>query len=1111
MVKPDHREPRQPELTLMQTFASEIISVKPLADVLRTVVRLMVEVARVDHATITLLDEDRTAWVVMHEYPVRPGASVVNERIPITGFPIQEAILKEKKPVIAPDLTSHALVLESPQVAKLTDRLDNKSVVILPMVCKDDVVGTISVDSFGKPRVFTADELDLYQTIANQAAVAIENARLFEQAQSLQKLYSDAYSAFSLERVGTRILSDIRKMVPCRKASVQLIVDDRRVLLSGLGFEKEQAAPGLLGSIDYDPIVKQIIDTKRMMVIPDTSREPRWRPQPETLDVRSWIGLPLVFGDRPLALITLDHDRPGFYSQLNNPGDGLRNSLEHFAARVAADLHEAYLFDAAQHHIQAFGLVDRVAERIGASLDTNGLLQAITSEIAQTLPCDQCSVLLLDKNQASRVLVVSASSDDRIARSQTLQVPSVAASPGSASVRAFLEGKSIVVNNFVDPLEASRFTLTPELPSNTRAVIAAPIKSPGRTLGVLVASRTKVNSFNVSDRVLLETLARHTGTAIERNTGLELVHRVAENALKATRVSDVLEQIVTGAMELTKTDSGVIHLLNDEGTEVIATFCPPGSAHPQPRLDNPVSITRLVMAQKRVLEIPDILVDDRVNPILRRRFRSMFAIPLLLGDRVVGVLYLNGREPGRLADMECVFLTTLANQAAIVIQRTRLDEQIRNSEAIYHSLIDHIPQMVFRKDRESRFTSANAAFCRSLNRPLAEIVGCDDYDFYPRELADGFRAVDRDVIQTGQPREIEERHQTKEMPAPIWVRVVKTPILDGRGDVTGVQAIFWDVTGERELKERYRSLVEHSPDSIIVHKEGVITIANPAAVSLFGVQSEADLKGHDIMEFVDPAYSALVRQRLGQLNRGEDLDQGVEMRVLRGTEPVDVAVYARLLPDYGEVQVVFHDLTRVKTLLVEMHHRVLGALSVVSNQLKDPATELTDDQTRIFNSLRGRINAIATVHRFLRQQRGLERIPMQPYLSDLADEVLNCYKTDVTVNCKVSEECYLDEKRALASGLIVTELVSNSVLHAFTPDQRGTVRVSLTCGQGHHRLTVSDDGSGFDRAAVDTDEVGGLPLVESLVGDDLGGFLEFTSRKGSGSTVVIDFVVPGEA
>ena len=85
-----------------------------------------------------------------------------------------------------------------------------------------------------------------------------------------------------------------------------------------------------------------------------------------------------------------------------------------------------------------------------------------------------------------------------------------------------------------------------------------------------------------------------------------------------------------------------------------------------------------------------------------------------------------------------------------ITQRRQAEENLRNSEALYHSLVETLPQNILRKDLQGRFTFANQQFCKILGRPLEEIVGKTDFDFFPRELAEKYQRDDRRVMQTGQ-------------------------------------------------------------------------------------------------------------------------------------------------------------------------------------------------------------------------------------------------------------------------------------------------------------------------------------------------------------------------
>jgi sigma-B regulation protein RsbU (phosphoserine phosphatase) len=138
-----------------------------------------------------------------------------------------------------------------------------------------------------------------------------------------------------------------------------------------------------------------------------------------------------------------------------------------------------------------------------------------------------------------------------------------------------------------------------------------------------------------------------------------------------------------------------------------------------------------------------------------------------------------------------------------ITQRRQAEENLRNSEALYHSLVETLHQNILRKDLDGRFTFGNQQFCKSMGRPLADIVGKTDFDFFPRELAEKYQLDDRRVVQTGKPYETVEEHQPPGGEK-LYVQVVKTPLYGADGAILGLQCIFWDITQQRLADERIR-------------------------------------------------------------------------------------------------------------------------------------------------------------------------------------------------------------------------------------------------------------------------------------------------------------------
>jgi sigma-B regulation protein RsbU (phosphoserine phosphatase) len=134
-----------------------------------------------------------------------------------------------------------------------------------------------------------------------------------------------------------------------------------------------------------------------------------------------------------------------------------------------------------------------------------------------------------------------------------------------------------------------------------------------------------------------------------------------------------------------------------------------------------------------------------------------------------------------------------------ITARKRAEEAVRDSEALYHSLVENLPVCLLHKDIHGRFMFANRAFCGSLKRSLPEVLGKRDVDFYPSEMARKYALDDRQVRETGAVFEDIEEHQDPEGET-TYVQVLKAPLQNARGEVIGVQAIYWDITARRRAE-----------------------------------------------------------------------------------------------------------------------------------------------------------------------------------------------------------------------------------------------------------------------------------------------------------------------
>ncbi len=204
-----------------------------------------------------------------------------------------------------------------------------------------------------------------------------------------------------------------------------------------------------------------------------------------------------------------------------------------------------------------------------------------------------------------------------------------------------------------------------------------------------------------------------------------------------------------------------------------------------------------------------------------------------------------------------------------VAERRQAEEALRVSEQRYRILVENLSQSVLQKDRDSVFVSCNAAFARGLGVSLEEITGKTDHDFYPKDLAEKYRADDQRIMARGVTEEIDERHvqRGREM----LVRVVKTPLRDEDGNVTGLLAIFWDITERkkaeqalRESEARYRLLAENVSDVIwTMDLDLNFTYISPSVEAMEGYTIE-EAMARRIEDYMTPESYKLARKTLDE-------------------------------------------------------------------------------------------------------------------------------------------------------------------------------------------------------------------------------------------------------
>ena len=294
------------------------------------------------------------------------------------------------------------------------------------------------------------------------------------------------------------------------------------------------------------------------------------------------------------------------------------------------------------------------------------------------------------------------------------------------------------------------------------------------------------------------------------------------------------------------------------------------------------------------------------------------------------------------------------------VERQEAEKALLDEQAFYHSLVECLPQNIFRKDREGRVTFGNGRYCATVKRSLPELLGKTDFDLFPADLAAKYRRDDQHVMETGSMLEAVEQHRLPDGTL-LHVQVVKTPVRDSAGNVVGTQCIFWDVT-ERIRAEaaiaasehRYRQLTEATLDAIVLaDQDGRITLFNPAAERLFGYPA-AEVVGQPLTCLMPEEYRPQHQRgllRYVATRASHIVGRTVELHGRRkdGTEfPMELALSAIELkgdhdPDRGTLQFLgaIRDLTernRIRAVLMQNEKLAsIGLLSAgVAHEINNP-------------------------------------------------------------------------------------------------------------------------------------------------------------------------------
>ena len=323
-----------------------------------------------------------------------------------------------------------------------------------------------------------------------------------------------------------------------------------------------------------------------------------------------------------------------------------------------------------------------------------------------------------------------------------------------------------------------------------------------------------------------------------------------------------------------------------------------------------------------------------------------------------------------------------------------------------------------------------------------------------------------------------------------------------------------DISSRKRLEERFRQVVESAPNAMVmINTRGTIEMVNAQAERLFGFTRE-EMLGQSVEMLVPERFrgnhpqlrdSFFHNPASRPMGAGRDLyglkKDGSEFPIEIGLNPIQTEEGMMVLSaivdisDRKHKEESIHAALKEKDILLgEIHHRVKNNLQIVHSLLDLQSTSITDPVSLgLMRESQNRVRSMALIHQTLYESKDFARVDFGRFLDTLVPTLISSYGvTAASIDLVIdATEVQLPINSAIPCGLVVNELISNALKHAFPNGRPGEIRIHLAPdGDDRVLLTVSDNGIGiredFDMAQATTL---GLQLVTLLV-DQLAGELD---------------------
>lgn len=808
--------------------------------VLQLILEQLARVVPYDSSSIMLVSEQQLSFVAHRKF--RSEKQVFTPlRIESLGH-IQE-VLEYRRPVIIPDTT------QDPRWSQVKYSDYIRCWLGAPLIVQNRVLGLLNLDKV-EPGYYGEKDAELAMAFANQAAIAIENASLFEseqrraqEAETLRQATAAVLSMLNRDEILREILVQLERVVPYDNASIQLLRDGYLEIVHGRGREQAEGAIGTRIPVTVDNPNSIVIEQRQPYILVNASTTHTGAATQQHDRTYSWLGVPMIIHERVIGMLSLDSQNPRFYTSRH------AQLASAFAAQVAIAIENARLYATERQRVEELDALRATVADISTELDLPKLLESILKR-ATSMLSGTGGALGLYETQRKEVRIV-------VSHNLTTNYTGAYVALGEGAMgRVAQTAEPIIVDDY-DRWEKR----SPQYePGQWHAVVAVPLLFGSQLVGVImVVDNDPERKFTLSDRRLLTLFAQQAAIAV-KNARLyqeardaagrwavlyRASHEIAAASLDPEGIYLAIHQ---AASQLMLTEAFAITLLNEAKGLIDGVFLMDrnGRVHPQSIPSNR-GLSHWVIALGKSFHIDDTLQPN--GPDLNQldlfhfgdtaHVRSILAVPMRLGEKVIGMLSAQSYLPYVYTAEHLHLLEMLASYAAVALDNARLFTQVQRL-----AIIDPVTE-VFNRRHLLEMGQREFSRARRFGRPLSVIML--DIDHFKR-INDTYGHATGDNVLVGLARQIQ--HDIREV-----------DIL-GRygGEEFTIVLPETDLKSGRAIAERLRKKVEED-----------LTIANQAPVRVTISVGVATIQNEtaDITALINRADTAMYAAKNAGRNRVE--------------------------------------------------------------------------------------------------------------------------------------------------------------------------------------------------------------------------------------------------